>query len=93
MCHHLNFHMLGTNLKLAIDYGLQRSQSDLVASYLQTLIMSEGDQWVGKSVASVALALRLPGPEGKPVGTANNAVRSFATRELNQAAAIATLED
>lgn len=36
----------GTNLKLAIDYGLQRSQSDLIPSFLQTLIMSEGDRWV-----------------------------------------------
>lgn len=36
----------GTNLKLAIDYGLQQSQSDLLASFLQTLIMSEGDKFV-----------------------------------------------
>ena len=82
----------GTNLKLAIDFGLQHSQSDLIPSYLQTLIMSEGDKWVENSISSVALALRA-GVEGKPVATANNAVRSFATRELSKAEAIAALED
>jgi len=83
---------LRTNLKLAIDFGLQHSQSDLIPSYLQTLIMSEGDKWVENSISSVALALRA-GVEGKPVATANNAVRSFATRELSKAEAIAALED
>jgi hypothetical protein len=40
---------LGTNLRLAIDYGLQQSQSDLLASFMQTLVMSEGDRWVSSS--------------------------------------------
>ncbi|KIM27520.1 hypothetical protein M408DRAFT_329967 [Serendipita vermifera MAFF 305830] len=84
---------LRINLKLAIDYGLQSSQSDLLASFLQTLIMSEGDKWVWSQIMSVGLALRsIPG-EGKPVETAELAVRAFATRELGKAAAIATLED
>ncbi|KIY46657.1 hypothetical protein FISHEDRAFT_66406 [Fistulina hepatica ATCC 64428] len=83
---------LRTNLKLAIDYGLARSQSDLVASFLQTLIMSEGDKWTRATVASVAIALRA-GTEGKPVQTASSAVRKFATRELGKAELIATLED
>lgn len=82
----------GTNLKLAIDFGLQSSQSDLIASYLQTLIMSEGDKWVHSSVASVSLALRA-GNEAKPVSTAASAVRSFATKELSKAEAIAALDD
>ncbi len=82
----------GTNLKLAIDYGLQRSQSDLIASYLQTLVMSEGDKWVKNSVESVSLCLRA-GVEGKPVAAATRAVRGFATRELAKAEAIAALED
>jgi len=83
---------LRTNLKLAIDYGLQQSQSDLVASFLQTLIMSEGDKWVVAQVSNISLALRA-GTSGKPVQTAESAVRSFATKELGKAAAIATLED
>ncbi|KAF8307006.1 hypothetical protein DL93DRAFT_2143470 [Clavulina sp. PMI_390] len=83
---------LRTNLKLAIDFGLQRSQSDLIASYLQTLIMSEGDKWVHSTVASVSLALRA-GNEAKPVDTASQAVRKFATRELNKAENIASLDD
>jgi hypothetical protein len=82
----------GTNLRLAIDYGLQRSQSDLIASYLQTLVMSEGDKWVKNSVESVSLCFRA-GVEGKPVAAASRAVRGFATRELAKAEAIAALED
>ncbi|KAH8118437.1 hypothetical protein DFH11DRAFT_1686607 [Phellopilus nigrolimitatus] len=83
---------LRTNLKLAIDYGLQRSQSDLIASFMQTLIMSEGDRWVTNQAHNIALALRA-GTEGKPVHTAETAVRSFATKELGKADLIAALED
>ncbi|KZP32863.1 hypothetical protein FIBSPDRAFT_811645 [Athelia psychrophila] len=83
---------LRTNLKLAIDYGLQQSQSDLVASFLQTLIMSEGDKWVFAQANNISLALRA-GTAGKPVQGAGSAVRSFATKELGKAAVIAALED
>ncbi|KAJ3018534.1 hypothetical protein NUW54_g316 [Trametes sanguinea] len=70
--------MLRINLKIAIDYGLQKQQKDLMASFLQTLIMSEGDS---------------QGTAGKPVHTAEAAVRSFATKSLGQAEFIASLED
>ncbi|KAI9574582.1 hypothetical protein HD554DRAFT_2011948 [Boletus coccyginus] len=83
---------LRTNLKLAIDYGLHKSQSDLIASFLQTLVMSEGDKWVRAQVSTVSLALR-SGTAGKPVSTASAAVRKFATKELSKADAIASLED
>ena len=82
----------GTNLKLAIDYGLARSQSDLIASFLQTLIMSEGDRWVTEQASAVALALRA-GTTGKPVAAAQAVVRRFATKELGKAGVIASLED
>jgi len=82
---------LRTNLKLAIDYGLAKEQSDLTASFLQTLIMSEGDRWVHAQVATLSLTLRAP--DGKPVKTADTAVRRFATRELGKAELIASLED
>ncbi|CAL1702185.1 unnamed protein product [Somion occarium] len=83
---------LRANLKLAIDFGLATQQSDLIASFLQTLIMSEGDKWVANQASSVGLALRA-GREGKPVHTAAAAVRSFATKELGKAKIIAALED
>lgn len=83
---------LRTNLKLAIDYGLTKAQSDLTASFLQTLIMSEGEKWVQSQTSNVSLALRA-GTEGKPVETATKAVRKFATKELGKADLIATLED
>lgn len=83
---------LRVNLRLAIDLGLQTQQSDLIASFLQTLIMSEGGQWVSDEAGDIAAALRL-GTEGKPVKTANDAVRRFATRELGKAPLIASFED
>ncbi|PCH41181.1 hypothetical protein WOLCODRAFT_89081 [Wolfiporia cocos MD-104 SS10] len=83
---------LRVNLRLAIDFGLQTSQSDLIASFLQTLIMSEGDKWVWAQVGNVAAALRA-GTDGKPVQTANDAVRGFATKELGKAKLIAAFED
>lgn len=83
---------LRTNLKLGIDYGLYKSQSDLVASFMQTLVMSEGEKWIRAQVSSVSLALR-SGNAGKPISTAEAAVRKFATKELSKADAIAALED
>ncbi|KAG6813491.1 hypothetical protein H0H92_010516 [Tricholoma furcatifolium] len=83
---------LRTNLKLAIDYGLAKSQSDLTASFLQTLVMSEGDKWVLAQVSTVSHALNA-GTAGQPVQTAESAVRRFATKELGKADLIAALED
>ncbi|THH12385.1 hypothetical protein EW145_g42 [Phellinidium pouzarii] len=83
---------LRTNLKLAIDYGLQSAHTDLIASFMQTLIMSEGDKWVAGQIQNVAFALRA-GTAGKPVHMAETAVRSFATKELGKAELIAALED
>ncbi|KAM6495962.1 hypothetical protein JOM56_008668 [Amanita muscaria] len=80
---------LRTNLKLAIDFGLAKSQVDLTASFMQTLIMSEGDKWVVEHSVAVARILRA----GKPVQEAEAAVRKFATRELGKADLIASLED
>ncbi|KAF7331985.1 hypothetical protein MKEN_00078800 [Mycena kentingensis (nom. inval.)] len=84
---------LRTNLRLGIDYGLTKTQgSDLTASFLQTLIMSQGEAWVSGQAVNIGLALRA-GTEGKPVETADAAVRKFATRELGKADLIATLAD
>lgn len=79
-------------MKLAIDFGLQTSQSDLIASFLQTLIMSEGEKWVVAQVSSIAGALR-EGTAGKPVENAQSTVRRFATKQLGKAESIAALED
>ncbi|KAJ3869714.1 MAG: hypothetical protein NXY57DRAFT_981793 [Lentinula lateritia] len=83
---------LRANLKLAIDVGLAKSQSDLTASFMQTLIMSEGDKWIHAQTSNVVIALRA-GTAGEPVKTADAAVRKFATKELGKAELIASLED
>jgi hypothetical protein len=85
----------GTNLKQAIDHGLQTSQSELISSFLQTLVMSEGERWVNEQVSGVATALR-GGSGMQPVEMARESVRSFATRQLKRlpkGQAIASLED
>ncbi|KAF8351539.1 hypothetical protein F5887DRAFT_1058387 [Amanita rubescens] len=83
---------LRTNLKLAIDFGLAKSQVELTASFMQTLIMSEGDKWVWEQVTSVSRALKVDS-SSRPVQEAEAAVRRFATRELGKADLIASLED
>jgi hypothetical protein len=87
-----NASFVGANLKLAIDYGLQSSYTDLIASFMQTLIMSEGDKWVLGQTNVIALGLR-SGTDGKPVHSAEEAVRKFVTKELGKAEFIASLED
>ena len=79
-------------MKLAIDFGLAKSQVDLTASFMQTLIMSEGDKWVWEQVTSVSRALKVAS-SSKPVQEAEAAVRRFATKELGKADLIASLED
>jgi hypothetical protein len=82
----------GGSLKVAIDYGLQSSQSDLLASFLQTLVMSEGDTWIREQVKLVGTALRR-GPSARPVEVARSSVKRVATRALGRAPLIADLED
>ncbi|KAG8955727.1 hypothetical protein FRC04_007718 [Tulasnella sp. 424] len=83
---------LRTNLKLAIDNSLAvPHQSDLIASFLQTLVMSEGDRWLLSQIHQISLEMR---GEGKPVEAAEEAVRKFATRELGKAKGlIAAVDD
>lgn len=90
--HRLSSKNTGVNLKLAIDEGLAQHQNDLISSFMQTLIMSEGDKWVWAQVQTISLALNA-GTEGQPVAVAGSAVRSFATRRLGKADFIASLED
>lgn len=82
------------SLKLAIDYSLAVNQTELISSYLQVIVMSEGDNWIRKSSQDVGLAQRL-GKRGRPVATAFGLVQAFATRELrqiNKTASVASVE-
>ncbi|TFK28817.1 hypothetical protein FA15DRAFT_664883 [Coprinopsis marcescibilis] len=83
---------LRVGLKLAINEGLAHSQPDLIASFMQTLVMSEGDAWIWAQVSLIARALSGNADE-KPVQTAGAAVRKFTTKELGKASIIATVED
>ncbi|KAG8926335.1 hypothetical protein FRC01_008986 [Tulasnella sp. 417] len=83
---------LRTNLKLAIDSSLAvPHQSDLIASFLQTLVMSEGDRWLLNQIHQTSIEMR---GEGKPIEATEEAVRKFATRELGKAKGlIAAVDD
>ncbi|KAL1739394.1 hypothetical protein HDZ31DRAFT_77629, partial [Schizophyllum fasciatum] len=50
---------LRTNLKLAIDHDLARDRSDLAASFMQVLVMSEGERWVAAQAEAVGRELRV----------------------------------
>jgi hypothetical protein len=81
----------GSGLKVPIDYGLQSSQSDLLASFLQTLVMSEGDIWIQEQVKLIGTALR-QGPSARPVEVSRTS-KCVATHALGKAPLIANLED
>ena len=84
-----------TNLKLAINESLTTNQTELISSYLQIIIMSEGEKWIVNSTHSVALAVRT-GRSARPVSTARAAVQAFATRELKtveKGSAVASVEE
>jgi hypothetical protein len=71
------------NLKLAINASLSANQTDLISSYLQIIIMSEGEKWIRDQTQNVALAIKA-GKSTRPVYTARTAVTNFATKELRQ---------
>ncbi|KAL1734271.1 hypothetical protein EV714DRAFT_234158 [Schizophyllum commune] len=67
---------LRTNLKLAIDHDLARDRSDLAASFMQVLVMSEGERWVAAQAEAVGRELRVAvdrSGEGRPLGRLANA--------------------
>lgn len=81
-----------SNLKIAINESLHTRQTDLISSYLQVILMTEGDAWLVKQTQLLALALR-QGRRGQPVQTAQEAVRKFATQELKSMDKLAAVEE
>lgn len=69
------------NLRIAISHGLALKDSSLLASFLQVIIMSEGDKWLADSSHKTALALR-GGATSKPVESAGKLVEKWMGREL-----------
>lgn len=66
---------------MAIDNALlPAQQSHLLSSYLQVLIMSEGDSWVHRASHDVGLLMR--SERSEPAMEAEDRVRRFSTREL-----------
>ncbi|KAK4056655.1 hypothetical protein OIO90_002207 [Microbotryomycetes sp. JL221] len=71
------------NLRIAITHGLATQDTSLLSSFLQTIIMSEGDRWIQSASHTVALALR-QGSQGRPVTTSESLVNKWVGRELKQ---------
>ncbi|OCF43328.1 hypothetical protein I317_02897 [Kwoniella heveanensis CBS 569] len=75
-----------TFLKLAIDHTLLHLPPGqtpmLLSSYLQVLIMSEGDTFLYKSIQSISLLLRDFESRSRPVHEAEEIMRRFCTKEL-----------
>lgn len=58
------------------------SQTELLSSYLQVIIMSEGEKFVVESAQKLSFALRSGGSVGKPVESAEKLVGKFVEREV-----------
>ncbi|SCV71867.1 BQ2448_4561 [Microbotryum intermedium] len=71
------------NLKLAITQGLISEDTSLLASFLQVIVMSEGEKWLQKAGHDVALACRA-GPPGRPVSAATTLIDKWVSRELQK---------
>nr|XP_018259980.1 uncharacterized protein I303_08052 [Kwoniella dejecticola CBS 10117]OBR82138.1 hypothetical protein I303_08052 [Kwoniella dejecticola CBS 10117] len=73
-------------LKLAIDHTLLHlppgHSTNLLSSYLQVLIMSEGDSFLLKSIYEVSLTLRTKVNSAMPVKQSEDIIRKFCTKEL-----------
>jgi hypothetical protein len=65
----------GVNLRFAITRGLQHNQPNLISSYLQTIVMSHGENWLRTSIADVSRELS-HGGEGRPANTAIMSIKS-----------------
>ncbi|KAG8748504.1 hypothetical protein FRC10_003637 [Ceratobasidium sp. 414] len=88
----INLNAIRINLRFAISRGLQHNQSDLISSYLQTIVMSHGETWLQTAVADVSRALGL-GNEGNPAETAIMSIKNFFTKELTKAESILAVDE
>ncbi|PWZ02574.1 hypothetical protein BCV70DRAFT_209186 [Testicularia cyperi] len=68
------------NLKLAIDHSLFQEQNNLLASYLQVLVMSEGSPFLLNAVETIQHCLT--SKLGDPVTQARSQVLQFVTDSL-----------
>ncbi|GAA5989082.1 hypothetical protein JCM5350_003588 [Sporobolomyces pararoseus] len=75
---------LRASLKIAITASLSSTDTSLIASFLQVVIMSEGSRWLLSSSQTLSLAFRT-GPSSKPIQTAEQMMLKWVSRELKQA--------
>ncbi|GAA5894617.1 hypothetical protein JCM5296_002907 [Sporobolomyces johnsonii] len=85
---------LRANLKIAITSGLDSGDTSLLASFLQVIVMTEGDRWLVASSHTLSLAFRT-GPAAHPVETAKGIMHKWVSRELKarQVAAVEAYVD
>ncbi|GAA5822165.1 hypothetical protein JCM10212_002975 [Sporobolomyces blumeae] len=72
---------LRSSLKIAITASITGNDTSLIASFLQTIVMSEGNRWLVSSAQTLSLAFR-SGPAAKPVSTAVSIMTKWVSREL-----------
>lgn len=84
---------LRANLKIAISASLSGPDGDtsLLSSFLQVIVMLEGNKFLQSSTATLSLALRTP-QASKPVSAAHQIMLKWVSREL-AAAHIASVEE
>ncbi|GAA5925525.1 uncharacterized protein JCM15063_005049 [Sporobolomyces koalae] len=82
---------LRASLKIAITTSLASTDTSLIASFLQTVVMSEGSRWLLSSTQTLSLAFRT-GPSSKPIASAESIMSKWCSRELKEAQVSAVSE-
>jgi hypothetical protein len=72
------------SLKIAISYGLSTSQTELLSSYLQVIVMSEGEKFIKEAAQSVGFSLRsnTGGGNVRVVESSERLIEKWVFREL-----------
>lgn len=74
---------LRASLKIAINASLSSPDTSLVSSFLQVVVMSEGNRWLLSSTHQLSLAFRT-GPLARPIEQAEKIMFSWVSRELKE---------
>lgn len=75
---------LRASLKIAITASLASTDTSLISSFLQVVVMSEGSRWLLASSQTLSLAFRT-GPSARPIETAEKIMLKWVSRELKEA--------
>lgn len=81
-----------SNLRVAIQFGIQNQCTNLLASYLQVIVMSEGQTWIEQCATSIGQTLVTSGAR-RALQVAADGVAQFVRHELSEETTNGALQD